>query len=307
MPSEASSPAAPARAAADPGVNPGARALYSVATSFDGGTDPETALFALVHRAAEAVGARRGWLLVDGGAGPGRVAAAWPDPGDRRPGRSGRPGDHADPPSAACRPSRRHPGARPSRLRRRSARRSGASPPPCRIPPAPSRRWPSASPPPKTRPAAPRTPPPSRPKWWAAVDHDLRTPLTTVLGALQTLARPEFAPADPDLAALLESALGQAKRLRLLLGDLLLASSTTCRTRGPAPPTPCAPSSPRPPGAAWGKAPWCPSRSRPACPRSPWTLPPSGECWTASCAGPAAGAWRPGWKSPPGERTPPSR
>jgi two-component system sensor histidine kinase KdpD len=59
----------------------------------------------------------------------------------------------------------------------------------------------------------------------AAVDHDLRTPLTTVVGALQTLARPEFAPADPDLAALLTSALGQAQRLRFLLGDLLLAAS----------------------------------------------------------------------------------
>jgi two-component system sensor histidine kinase KdpD len=63
----------------------------------------------------------------------------------------------------------------------------------------------------------------------AAVDHDLRTPLTTILGALQTLARPEYAPADPDLAALLSSALSQAQRLRSLLGDLLLVSSPAPR------------------------------------------------------------------------------
>ncbi len=59
----------------------------------------------------------------------------------------------------------------------------------------------------------------------AAVDHDLRTSLTTVLGALQTMARPELAPADPDLAALLSSALAQAQKMRRLLDELLAASS----------------------------------------------------------------------------------
>jgi len=63
----------------------------------------------------------------------------------------------------------------------------------------------------------------------AAVDHDLRTALTTVLGALQTLARPELAPADPDLAALVSSALAQAQRMRRLLDELVAASSSCGR------------------------------------------------------------------------------
>lgn len=59
----------------------------------------------------------------------------------------------------------------------------------------------------------------------AALDHDLRTSLTTVLGALQTLARPDLAPADPDLAELLSSALAQAQRIRRLLDELPGAAS----------------------------------------------------------------------------------
>lgn len=54
----------------------------------------------------------------------------------------------------------------------------------------------------------------------AALDHDLRTALTTVLGALQTMARPELAPADPDLGQLLSAGLAQAQRLRRLLDEL---------------------------------------------------------------------------------------
>lgn len=230
MPFEAPPSAAPARLAAEPGVNPGARALYSVATSFEGGTDPETALFALVHRAAEAVGARRGWLLVDSGDGAGRVAAAWPDPGVGPPEAPADPATtlalplvHAGrtvgtlvlgpPSSGSFGPAERrlatalsHPAAAVAAVALRVAAAEDAA------------RGAVAT---ATLQA----------EVVGAVDHDLRTPLTTVLGALQTLARPEFAPADPDLAALLASALAQAQRLRLLLGDLLLASSTTCRVQ----------------------------------------------------------------------------
>ena len=59
----------------------------------------------------------------------------------------------------------------------------------------------------------------------ASLDHDLRTSLTTVLGALQALARPDLAPADPDLAQLLSSALAQAQRMRRLLDELPGAAS----------------------------------------------------------------------------------
>jgi len=59
----------------------------------------------------------------------------------------------------------------------------------------------------------------------AAVSHDLRSALTTVLGALQTIARPELAPADPDLAALFSSALAQAQKMRRLLDELGDAAS----------------------------------------------------------------------------------
>jgi two-component system sensor histidine kinase KdpD len=229
MPSEASSPAAPARPAAEPGVNPGARALYSVATSFDGGTDPETALFALVHRVAEAVGARHGWLLVEPGDGSAAVAAAWPDPG------AGAPASPADPATRVTLPLV-HAG-RPVGTLVLGPPESGAFGPaerrlaaalshPAAAVAAVALRLAAAEE--EARRAAATSA--LQAEVVGAVDHDLRTPLTTILGALQTLARPEFAPADPDLAALLSSALGQAKRLRLLLGDLLLASSTTSRT-----------------------------------------------------------------------------
>lgn len=59
----------------------------------------------------------------------------------------------------------------------------------------------------------------------AALDHDLRTALTTVLGALQTLARAQPSPADPDLAPLLASALAQAQHMRCLLDELPWAAS----------------------------------------------------------------------------------
>jgi signal transduction histidine kinase len=59
----------------------------------------------------------------------------------------------------------------------------------------------------------------------AALDHELRTGLTTILGALQTMARPELTPTDPDLAALLSAALAQAQKMRRLLDELPAASS----------------------------------------------------------------------------------
>lgn len=58
-----------------------------------------------------------------------------------------------------------------------------------------------------------------------ALDHDLRTSLTTVLGALQTMTRPELAPADPDLAQLLVAAAAQAQRMGRLLDELPGAAS----------------------------------------------------------------------------------
>lgn len=61
---------------------------------------------------------------------------------------------------------------------------------------------------------------PLRAELIAAWDHDLRTSLTTVLGALQTMARPELAPDDPEVAALLSAALAQAQRMRRLLDEL---------------------------------------------------------------------------------------
>jgi hypothetical protein len=46
-----------------------------------------------------------------------------------------------------------------------------------------------------------------------------------VLGALQTMGRPELAPTDPDLAALLFAALAQAQKMRRLLDELPAAAS----------------------------------------------------------------------------------
>jgi signal transduction histidine kinase len=226
MPSERPETAAPPRPATGSGVTPGARALYSVATSFDTGTDPDTVLFALVHRSATAVGARRGWLLAETAEGTSRVAAAWPDTTEDPPAAdpttvislplvhtAGPTGTLVlgSPAAGSFTPADRrlaaalaHPGAAVAAIALRLAaaedRARGAEDA-----------------------AALQV------EVVSAVDHDLRTPLTTILGALQTLARPEFSPADPDLAALLSSALGQAKRLRSLLGDLLLVSSPAGR------------------------------------------------------------------------------
>jgi signal transduction histidine kinase len=58
-----------------------------------------------------------------------------------------------------------------------------------------------------------------------ALDHELRTSLTTVLGALQTMTRPGLAPADPDLAQLLVAAAAQAQRMGRLLDELPGAAS----------------------------------------------------------------------------------
>ncbi len=66
---------------------------------------------------------------------------------------------------------------------------------------------------------------PLRSELVAALDHDLRTSLTTVLGALQTLARTALAPDDPDLAALLQAALAQAQKMRRLLDELPAAAA----------------------------------------------------------------------------------
>jgi signal transduction histidine kinase len=218
--------AAPPRPAASPGIASGARALYAVATSFDAGTAPGTVLFALLHRSAAAVGARRAWL-VTAVAGAGRVAAAWPGPGEDPPAADGpavmllplvQPDGPvgalvlASPATGSFSPADRRLGAalaHPAAGVAAAALRLAAAEEQAR----------------SSREAATL-----QAEVVAAVDHDLRTPLTTVLGALQTLARPEFAPADPDLAALLSSALGQAKRLRSLLGDLLLPSSAVTRS-----------------------------------------------------------------------------
>ncbi len=56
-----------------------------------------------------------------------------------------------------------------------------------------------------------------------AVSHDLRTPLTSIVGVLQTLARTDLAPTNPEAITLLNSALTQAERLRSLIEDLLVS------------------------------------------------------------------------------------
>ena len=55
----------------------------------------------------------------------------------------------------------------------------------------------------------------------AQVSHELRAPLTTIVGALQTLERVE--PGAPEAGALRTSALEGASRLRRLVEDLLMA------------------------------------------------------------------------------------
>lgn len=58
----------------------------------------------------------------------------------------------------------------------------------------------------------------------SVVSHELRTPLTSIIGSLATIARPELAPEQPAALELLESARGQADRLRRLIEDLLVVS-----------------------------------------------------------------------------------
>lgn len=60
----------------------------------------------------------------------------------------------------------------------------------------------------------------------ATLEHDLRNSLTTVLGALQMMSRPDLAPSDPDAATLLAAGLNQAQKMRRLLGEMLSATST---------------------------------------------------------------------------------
>jgi two-component system sensor histidine kinase KdpD len=58
----------------------------------------------------------------------------------------------------------------------------------------------------------------------SVVSHELRSPLTSIIGALATMARPELAPGQPAALELLESARNQADRLRRLIEDLLVVS-----------------------------------------------------------------------------------
>ena len=226
MPSELPATAAPSRPAAGSGVSAGAGALYSVATSFDAGTDPNAVLFALVQRSATAVGARRAWLLAETAGGASRIAVVWPDPGEAPPA--------PDPATVIIVPL--SPAAGPAGTLVLGSPAAGSFSPadrrlaaalahPAAAVAATALRLADA----EGRARAATAVAALQAEVVSAVDHDLRTPLTTILGALQTLARPEFCPADPDLAALLSSALGQAKRLRSLLGDLLLVSSPTPR------------------------------------------------------------------------------
>jgi len=62
-----------------------------------------------------------------------------------------------------------------------------------------------------------------------AVSHDLRTPLTTIVAALQTMARSGLDLAVSDTRSLLDSALAQADRMRRAADDLLLASGEKAR------------------------------------------------------------------------------
>ena len=220
MPADPS--AAPTRQAPDAIVTPGARALYSVATSFESSSDPQAVLLALLGRVAAAVGARSAWLLAPGDS----VAAAWPDrtapPPEPDPSRvlslplmhAGIPTGTlvvADPAAGAFGAGQRHlavalahPAAAVAAVALRLAEADARA----------HRAEEAAA---------------LQADLAGAVDHDLRTQLTTVMGALQTLARPEWAPADAELAALLESAVRQARRMGSLLGDLSLTSPSTSR------------------------------------------------------------------------------
>jgi two-component system sensor histidine kinase KdpD len=56
------------------------------------------------------------------------------------------------------------------------------------------------------------------------VSHELKTPLTSVLGALDTLGRPELSLDNPAVQEMLTGARRQAVKLRRLIDDLLVTS-----------------------------------------------------------------------------------
>ncbi|HEX6947017.1 MAG TPA: ATP-binding protein [Acidimicrobiia bacterium] len=58
----------------------------------------------------------------------------------------------------------------------------------------------------------------------STVSHELRSPLTSIIGSLDTVSRPELAPAEPMSQQLLQSARRQAARLQRLIEDLLVVS-----------------------------------------------------------------------------------
>ena len=59
----------------------------------------------------------------------------------------------------------------------------------------------------------------------ATISHELRTPLTVMLGAAQTLTRLQDRLGAPDRERLLQTAVDQGQRLKLLIEDLLLVAS----------------------------------------------------------------------------------
>ncbi len=58
----------------------------------------------------------------------------------------------------------------------------------------------------------------------STVSHELRSPLTSIIGSLDTVNRPELAPPEPASQELLLSARRQAGRLQRLIEDLLVVS-----------------------------------------------------------------------------------
>jgi two-component system sensor histidine kinase KdpD len=58
----------------------------------------------------------------------------------------------------------------------------------------------------------------------SVVSHELRSPLTSVIGSLTTLQRPELAPENNNARELIAMAAKQANRLRTLIEDLLVVS-----------------------------------------------------------------------------------
>jgi signal transduction histidine kinase len=58
----------------------------------------------------------------------------------------------------------------------------------------------------------------------STVSHELRSPLTSIIGSLDTVNRPELAPQEPTSQQLLISARRQAGRLQRLIEDLLVVS-----------------------------------------------------------------------------------